>query len=99
MRIHGFGESVVLVTDIVVKTKMKYPRRRPGGWLRAPVKKFFYRLAAGTFSVLRNALTVLSAVVMVNETFKTEQCRMVARIFFRRTKILAEKFASADSAR
>ena len=70
MRIHGLGESVVLVTDIVVKTNMKYPRRRPGGWLRTPVKKSVYRLAAGTFSVLRNALTVLSAVVMVNETLK-----------------------------
>ena len=70
MRIHGFGESVVLVTDIEVRTNVKYPRRRPGGWLRAPVKKSVYRLAAGTFSVLRNALSVLSAVVMVNETLK-----------------------------
>ena len=37
MRIHGFGESVVPVTDIF----MKYPPRRPGGWLRAPVKSAF----------------------------------------------------------
>jgi hypothetical protein len=66
MRIHGLGESVVLVADII----MKYPPRRPGGWLRAPVKNVIYRLAGGTVSVLRNALCVMGAVVMVKENLK-----------------------------
>jgi hypothetical protein len=70
---------------------MKYPPRRPGGWLRAPVNKLFYRLANGTLSLLRNAPLVVCA-AMVNEISKPEQCRMVARKFFRRTKILNEIF-------
>jgi hypothetical protein len=67
MRIHGLGESVVLIADII----MKYPPRRPGGWLRAPVKKLFYRLANGTLSLLRNAPIVRSAVAMVNQIVET----------------------------
>jgi hypothetical protein len=61
---------------------MKYPPRRPGGWLRAPVNNAIYRLADGTFNLLRNARLVRCAVVMVKEIFKLEQCRMVAQIFF-----------------
>jgi hypothetical protein len=49
---------------------MKYPPRRPGGWLRAPVKNVSYRVADGTLSVLRNALCVTGAVVIVKEILK-----------------------------
>ena len=50
MRIHGLGDKVV--ADII----MKYPPRRPGGWLEgARVKSAVYLLADGTLSVLRNA--------------------------------------------
>jgi len=44
---------------------MKYPPRRPGGWLRAPVKTDVYLLADGTLSVLRNAPLVSCAVANI----------------------------------
>jgi len=71
---------------------MKYPPRRPGGWLRAPVKKAVYRLADGTLCVLRNAPVAVCAVVMVKEIFKLEQCRMVAQIFLAARKSWSKKF-------
>ena len=63
MRIHGLGEIVVLVTDII----MKIPAAASSGWLRAPVNNAIYLHADGTLSVLRNAPLVWCAVFMVNE--------------------------------
>jgi hypothetical protein len=58
---------------------MKYPPRRPGGWLEgACFKTAVYLPADGTLSVLRNAPLVSCAVAiieqdLVNEIFKADR--------------------------
>jgi len=78
MRVHGLGKVLCLELTYI----MKYPPRRPGGWLRAPVKKAVYLLADGTLSVLRNAPPVLCAVDIGEREFQTRPCGIVAQNIF-----------------
>jgi len=71
---------------------MKYPPRRPGGWLRAPVKKCVYLRADGTLSVLRNA-PCRSRAVVISQRIEKRPCGIVAQKIFFVRKSSREKFS------